>query len=584
MKSAQHRHTVQLPRNTTKAFVPRFAAPLGLILALSLPGIAQAVSIGELVLQSRLGEPFHAKVGLTIDPSETVDADCLSLSVPADTLSPDEFLTQANLTLHNEKGISTVLIQGKQPLNNVFIRVQLQVRCPGQGSISRTFIALPSPEISSPDLPDTASLIQSPTSDSTLSIKNKFVARTETARPKKPRRSNKSNAKPAHADADRPAPISRKAAGEGEFRLLLSTRLLDTAGSKLSDEERAKLPRLLDMDDRTAEMLALQYQVKQLQSELNEMRMQMKMSTNLPGVASPSSAPVATPTKAAPAVATSSVWDDISGLFSSPALALVAILLLLIGLRQYNKRTKPRWNDDPSQDSAHDEAALFPSNLAKVTPTVVIPPKSAEPAPPAATTPTETSVPKTSVASDTAKPIADIADAAPEADWVIEEAELYAVHGHPELAIQILEKLLDQSPDKPQAWLLLLSILSSLDRKPEFESAARRFAAVDGSRTYWKEVQALGQRIDKDNPLYFGEIGETHEPVPLAKVNRRPLGAILLDTGALTEEVLMGVLASFNPKRDGRIGAFLVKHGLISNEQLENALQIQRMEREADAA
>ncbi|BBE51634.1 hypothetical protein OYT1_ch2109 [Ferriphaselus amnicola] len=598
MDSVQSQHTAQMQRRTARAFVLRFTSPLALSLALALPCIAQAVSIGDIVLQSHLGEPLKARVSLSLASNETVDEGCLTLIAPsAEQGNPDEFITQASLSLQQDKDRSVVLIQGNQPINKAYVRLQLQVRCPGQGSISRTFTALPSLESSpSAETPAEPSLIQSPTLGTAIPIKTRSAAKDTAPSSPKARRSKrvKTN-QTAQAKDDRSAPISRKAPEIGEFHLRLSTDVIDTSRvGKLSEADRNKLlaqQRLLDQDDQTANFLALQHQVMQLQEELKLVRVQMGQAVSEPAQATSmesaqpaaQSQPAAVPTaKPTPVKATTPppVIEPESDLMSNLALALGAILLILVGLRQYNKRMKAQWTGESIvQDSDEPTLPLAPANLTPVAVSQDVAPvtSSAE----VVVTPAAVVAPEPIIA--VAPPVKP-AEPPQESDWVVEEAELYAVHGHPELAIQILEKLLDQSPDKPQAWLLLLSILSSLDRHEEFESAARRFAATDSNRTYWKEVQALGQRIDKDNPLYFGEISEVHEPVPLHKPNHRPLGAILLDTGALTEEVLMGVLAQFNPKRDGRIGAFLIQHGLISNEQLETALQIQRVERAAESA
>jgi tetratricopeptide (TPR) repeat protein len=584
MDSVQSQHTIRA--HTVPTWVLRHSIPLGLALALSLPCLAQAIGIGDIVLQSHLGEPLKAKVSLSLGDNESISADCLALTVP-DSGSPDDFLTQASVSLQQDKG-TTVLIRGLQPLNQMFVRLQLQVRCPGQGSVSRTFTVLPSPDAAPGALPIVdPSPIQSPTTGTATPIKTKPASRPASApSPRQSNRNPRAATKLAQASDDRSAPITRKAPEIGEFHLRLSTSVIDTSRiGKLDEAERNKIlaqQRQLDQDDQTASFLALQHQVVELQEELKLMRLQMAQGItpaagSAPAPARPASAPAAAAPAKPAAPAAAPVPEPDTGLVGNLTLALIAILLLLLGLRQYNKRLKSQWTgasivlEDGEVDPVPAPAQpAQPSPLTEATPL----PSDKVPAP-AAPESVPVPVPPTQAA---------VTEPQQESDWVIEEAELYAVHGHPDLAIQILEKLLEQSPDKPQAWLLLLSILSSLDRREDFEQAAHRFATLDTEQTYWKEVQALGQRIDKDNPLYFGEVTEVHEPVLLSKANRRPLGAILLDIGALTEEQLMDALAQFNPRRDGRIGAFLIKHELIDNEQLEEALRIQRAEREADAA
>jgi hypothetical protein len=597
MNSAKARPSAQVPHAAR-------AAQLWLALALTCSGTAQAVGIGDITLLSRLGEPLKARVALSAGPEESLNESCLALEIPGtEHGNPDEFITHASLTLQENKGNPEVLIVGIQPINTAFVRLLLQVRCEGHGRVSRTFTLLPGLENTLSQPPEPA-LIQSPTTDTT-------TATGQPSAPPRPRAGTgvkRSKPAPAVSTGGEPPPSARSRKEAEKFKLRLSTNMIEAGpGTKLNEAERNQLQaqrQLLDQDDQTASFLALQHQVKLLQDELTEMRRQMGVPVSAPlaAASAPRAQSQAAPAPrlgpaSAPAPATDAgldlAWTDYL------ALGLVAALLLLLGVRLYRKHLKSRWTGESlldEEETATPESApvLFPRNLSKVgtgSPPPV--PMSASEPPAVAVQPAAPVAPATPPAaqdiyvpesiSTMTQPVAGL-DEPQEADWVIEEAELYAVHGHPELAIQILEKLLDQSSEKPQAWLLLLSILSSLDRRDDFERTARRFATFAHSRAHWKEVQALGQRIDRDNPLYFGDPGIAQEAVvPLPKLHRRPLGAILLDNGALSEEVLMGVLAQFNPKRDGRIGAYLMQHGLITNEQLETALHIQRAEMEADA-
>ena len=590
MNSPTRQHTAKEQRPALAALASRLTGVIGLALPLLLPATVDAVGIGDITLQSRLGEPLSASVPLTASAEESLNESCLSLITPAspEMGNPDDFLVRAKLSLLQEKGNAVIQIRGEHPVNTAYIRLLLQVRCPGQGSVSRTFTLLPGLETR---LNQAQPIELASTPAGTQPATEKPAPKTSgTAKAKPPRPVT------AHP-ADTITTIQRQKTGE-KFQLRLSTAMTDAGNlSKLSEGDRAQLlaqQRMLDQDDQTASFLALQHQVKQLQDELNAMRKQIGLPSSASAVVAPPvaqsqpqparvSAPQAAPSPTAE-TGPDLAWTDYL------TIGLIILLLALLGLYLYQKRLKSRWTGEDISEQLDEESyvapELFPSNLGKPqTPPISVPkpevstPKLTTPEP-SPSVPLEIYVPESIAAPPE---MTGDAETAQEADWVIEEAELYAVHGHPELAIQILEKLLDQTSDKPQAWLLLLSILSSLDRRDDFERTARRFATLASSRSHWREVQALGQRIDKDNPLYFGDPGIAVEAVaPLPKLNRRPLGAILLDNDALSEEVLMGVLAQFNPKRDGRIGGYLMQHGLISNEQLETALRIQRAEIEAD--
>ena len=64
--------------------------------------------------------------------------------------------------------------------------------------------------------------------------------------------------------------------------------------------------------------------------------------------------------------------------------------------------------------------------------------------------------------------------------------------------------------------------------------------------------------------------------IKTAPVARNPLGDFLVKTGALTAASLAANLSDYDRKRDGRIGAYLVARGVISDAQLNEAIQLQR--------
>lgn len=171
-----------------------------------------------------------------------------------------------------------------------------------------------------------------------------------------------------------------------------------------------------------------------------------------------------------------------------------------------------------------------------------------------------------------------------EADSIIEEAELYAIHGHPDRAVLILEELLQQHSAKTEAWLLLFSILSSLKKAADFEKFANKFIKINKDNAAWQEVQALGRTQDAANPLYAdasvsGAARTGSQPI----LGRRALlGDILLAMGALSIQDMDRCLAEFDPKVDGRFGGYLIKRNMITEAQLDAALLQQQLNNEAN--
>ena len=158
-----------------------------------------------------------------------------------------------------------------------------------------------------------------------------------------------------------------------------------------------------------------------------------------------------------------------------------------------------------------------------------------------------------------------------EVDSMIEEAELYAIHGHLNNAMEILNNIILQYPERIEVWLLLLSMFRGNAR--QFEVIARKFLQTFGRNDTWREVQEAGRSTAPENPLYFDP------DTPHIKPNRRRLlGNILVDMQALSGNDLENNLRHFDHLRDGRLGRYLVESGLINQSQLDEALQIQNKE------
>jgi hypothetical protein len=123
-----------------------------------------------------------------------------------------------------------------------------------------------------------------------------------------------------------------------------------------------------------------------------------------------------------------------------------------------------------------------------------------------------------------------------ELDAMIEEAELYALHGRWDNAIEILNNIILSFPEKIEAWLLLLSIFRNKASSEQFELIARTFLHTMGNNDTWKEIQEAGRSIDADNFLYFdpdyaknARSGKRATPK-----KRRLLGTILVNMKALS--------------------------------------------------
>ena len=566
--------------------------------ALAFPCVVDAVSIGEIVLQSKLGEPLLAQVDLVVGSDEDIEDSCLTLATP-DPSEEDTngFLTKAKLSLKTEGKRQYVSISSRNPFNEAFGKLRLQVKCPSTGSVIKTLIILPDLDTSIPQTPITAPSLPagadntSPTdahpvspaanqgdARSTPPAVNKHIADKTT------RRANNRHAPSAQTSG-------RNHGSSATFRLKLSGDPIDESRiGKISTDERALLlarQKMLDADDQTANFLAMQHQVKLLQSELGEIKLQLAQLGISPSAAA-SSAP-ATDTqenRPKPAFALKQLRPQQynpylqNGLIVALGLVLT-VFALWLGLSYYTKR-KSRTAIESKQDTTPilkvpsdvDTSPRMPTSaVAKKTSQTPDSQINSDPVQTAVAPTKASTIRKETVSSHTPAP-QKAEEEGSEEDSMLEEAGLYASHGRPAKAVEILQEIIKRRPSKEEAWPLLLSIYSSLAKATEFEKTAREFLKHHKDSASWNGIKALGRTFDQNNPLYADNNSRISASplLPDAANPRRPVGDVLIEMGVLSKQDLQHCLDDFDPKKHGRFGGYLVARKVITLAQLDQAL------------
>lgn len=577
-------------------FAPHVIALLAASAALTFPCTSQAVSIGEITLQSRLGEPLRAQVSLTADSGERIDDSCLSLLAPDPNGDGTGYLTRADLSLKTEGTHQYVTIVSRKSFNDAFAKLRLQVKCPGMGSIVKTLTVLPdlstpAPQapIAAPSVPASAPATSAPLPETRDVATNRHDTPQPGTKIHGPAKAARHLNKRRHLSAQASA---RKHERPEYFRLKLSGDPIDESRiGKISPEERASLlaqRKLLDADDQMANFLALQHQVKQLQDELGEIKLQLAQLGAPATASSTLSAATASAVQPSPATGAAVTQEKHTqptltakpptvaqsnpvlqnGLFA--ALGLLAVLALWQGLRHYNK-IKSRIEIKPQADA---EPILKPAAASVAA-------SSATTSPSRPLENLESSIPAPSKASAalneaTLHPVAQqkIEVEVTEEDSMLEEAGLYTAHGHPAKAIEILKEIIKRRPSKADAWTLLLSIYSSLGNTAEFEHTAREFLKHHKDNPSWTAIKALGRTLDHNNPLYADNYGRIpfSSLLPDSPGTRRPIGEILMEMGALSKQDMQNCLDGYDPKKHGRFGGYLVARRAITLAQLDQAL------------
>jgi tetratricopeptide (TPR) repeat protein len=492
--------------------VLRAISAFAVVAALAFPCAAEAVSIGEAVLQSRVGEPLLAQVDVTAGSNERIEDSCLSLAAHEPLQgNAVSFLTEAKLSIKTDGARQYVNISSLQPFNNSHIRFRLQVKCPGMQGVIKT-LTIPSPA-------QTADMKQG---------RSAFIT-------------------PEYSEKSRIGNINAE-----ELALML---------------EQQKLL--------VASFMAMQQQIKLLQDELRGIKLQLAQWGSGPSSAALATAGtqgISTGSDKQPAAQQGSSYLQ-NILLSALGLA-VSILVLWFGLR-YRNKMKSHIGTDTQQETTHilkpagDAAAQkIPVSSAIKQPSQI---KSAHA--PSVDLSAKAGAAMNAVAP-LHPPAKTIDEKAAEADSMLEEARLYVANGRLIKAGEILLDIIKRYPSKADAWTLLLSIYSSLGKAADFEKAAREFLKHHKASTSWSGIQALGRTLDHDNPLYADHGGHiAASPLsPDARTLHHPIGDILIETGVLSNREIAKYLDDFDPKKHGRFGGYLVARKAITIAQLDQAL------------
>lgn len=486
------------------------------------PCSSSAMMLGDVVLHSSLGQPLRAVIPVRANADEQLDAGCFSLARPE---QQDDFtyLTQARLDLEEVDGQSQLNIRSQHAISEPFIRLLVQADC-GHGRFSRVFTLLLDPEEAVAPSPPALKSAVPPVAEPVLAPRKPRKVRI----PAKPDAARRGRKKP---------PETEPVAGEGTFRLKLSSAGLDLSIlGKLSEEQRQQLrekQRLLDADDQVANMLSMKNRIMQLESEIGEMKValartnrRLAMSERLAAV------PENKPIQASPGI-----FDRLPGGLDSLSLrglagvGLILALLLSVWWRWRGRKAEAWLEKELSQEFSPDAAHSLPAALQGEKHAVM-------PAPASGNNGQEddfyhdvTSVFDTSGEAVTLT----------EASSVLDEADLYLAYGWSNRAIELLQEYLEKHQDDTQLWKKLFETYSVLGMKQEFEQLALRCRATMDDSGLRVLVQKLGRQLDPANPLYAATAEAASDaladaPAPPAGTLDTPLEFVLDDRAHGVEE------------------------------------------------
>lgn len=591
-------------------------SPAYTLLAVALGGLSYpsfAVGLGEVDLRSYLGQPLDARVPVLAGPDEPLEESCFKLANGAVT-SDNGHATPAKISFQQIGRNNVLLIRSSSAVPEPAVRIQIDVSCGNISKISREYtllldppeyvaatrnIALPSAPVTAtrqiesapsaqviydtlPPLEGEAGVVPLPSrQQAPRRVQPRKPAPQASAPRPRPRVNTQTMPRPAPPIAElqvpkpKPAPAAepQKSAPpavaskptEG-FRLKLSSAEIDLAPTKtVSDTDRQRLRErqlLLETqsDDQTASMLAMKNSIKQLETQLAELRNKVAPNSVPTNATTAQTAPAAptvatppavefTPAQATPApvaipvakpVATKPVTtpDNTFSLaeWVKPALAASGLALLgIIGINLWRRRTrKDAGYEDlyaarnvkttvPVQPVGQfDESKLFEESveddeeLQEILSPAEIP---AAPRKPVIDLPLSAATGAADdrnmidpQAPDSFK-LAYLRERFPEIaqgslrldkpDSLIHAARLYYQEdSNSAKATELLEYAIGEYPHEVRPWLALFEIYRLEHRAPEFTNLAQRFKAKFEQGGYWPKVQGIGRQLDANNPLY----------------------------------------------------------------------------------
>lgn len=527
---------------------------------------AHGIELGDLVAESRVGAPLQAYVQLSVEPGEMLDQICLALGKSGASANTPSYLSHARLSVETVGGRPRVRISTSEPIRERTFTLLLEAGCTSKERIAKEYAVLLEPEAprdstlgyrdataesnsatpqpgtgtrwtirpgetlssiaqaiyphgrhmraklvhaivranpavfpdASPDhvaagtliiIPDLRTIGAEPVSAPKLKVAAASAPAEEESPALKAKPATKKTKAPKPETAAQTARI--RSGNPAEFRLKLATEGVDLSLiGKLGDTERKLLREqrqaMLDADDQTASLLAMKYKVSRLEAQLADMRARF----NRPG---------APPAFAQPPVSAATAWDAPElvkyglTLYLLPAAQILMAFLALFFLVRYYHNIKA---------SLRRSGALLMLKQRPLArrPVLVEPAKDA---------PLGTEFDRTLVVAATAEKAAAPEAAIPgrgyNVDEILEEAQLYVIHGHPKRAIDLLEEQIRTGRGEVRVWMLLFVIFRSQGMRSEFEKLAHRLRNVIRDPELWENVRTLGHEFDPRNELYLSE-------------------------------------------------------------------------------
>jgi pilus assembly protein FimV len=479
-----------------------------LCIALVLSEPAAALTLGELTINSAVGQRFRGSVSYQLSPEDGLAEDCSKLSI----IAPNNDLPglgQASLRLQSKERGGQILIQSADVVYEPMASFSIKMECKGQ-HLQRSYTVFLDPAPLNP--PSVAEETQPITKKpSTTAVRSHAQRTANISKPKiqtpPPLHSEQKN---TAAVAAPPAEILALPASGGQLRIESELNIKNQAPAVLSPEElKTKIAMMQSLQEQLqSEMTRLQQSMQHLQmlsagklsASTTAPAASLKISNTEPPI--PSSAP--TPT--APAIQRHQAEDQ-----SKSSWWMAAVIALLaagagVGLWLRRRQNQNTWDADVEsaisqlsrplhkpnkQTDAQDEHSLFRHSQLFY---------------------------------------GGIEVQEEDGSATLERAQLLVAQGETDQAIELLYHTIEENEADNEPWLLLFRVLRQQGMKTEYAQLARRFHDLDGDADDWALVRNIGYRLDPENPLYSAHNEE---------VESTTLATIPADVEEITKDIVI---------------------------------------------
>jgi pilus assembly protein FimV len=461
-----------------------------LCLALVVSEPAAALTLGELTIQSAVGQRFRGSVNYQLSPEDGLAEDCSKLSI----LAPNNDLPglgQASLRLRSKERGGQILIQSADAVYEPMASFSIRMECKGQ-QLQRSYTVFLDPApLTAPVVEETQTNIRPPAT-STPSRARRSSATPVKAAAKTTESQTTTHSTHKAVEAPPPPPI-----GNGQLRIESELSIKNQPPAVLSPEE---------LKTKIAMMQSLQ---EQLQSEMIRLQQSMLHLQALSGASAPASGVNPKPTAAAAATLNISTMDTPAPSEAPEPIApkrvkvdeapgnswwMAAVLAALAaaagaGLWLRRRQAQNTWDSD---------AESLLSQVSHTAVKVIKPTDAME----------EHSLFRHSQLFYGGIEVQEEEDGSA----TLERAQLLVAQGETDQAIELLYQTIDENEADNEPWLLLFRVLRQQGMKTEYAQLARRFHDLEGDADDWALVRNIGYRLDPDNPLYSAHAIEEISP------------------------------------------------------------------------